>query len=152
MLLAIGVIILCGAIGGVVNAFITDNGFFFPKMETVDNKKIWRPGALSNILIGAFAAVLIWALYGRLSELLVIQVSLEQAAADPMGLTLGDIGGALITGFGGGRVITAEADKRLLTEATTKAAGSPSDKDAAAKIGTVSPAEALQIAQKMSKS
>jgi len=42
---------LMGAIGGVVNALLSDNGFFLPKRLKVDEQEIIRPGFLGNILI-----------------------------------------------------------------------------------------------------
>jgi hypothetical protein len=45
-------IIVAGALGGFVNALISNNGFALPRRV----EGIWCPGALSTILIGAFAA------------------------------------------------------------------------------------------------
>jgi|SRR6516225_2844439 hypothetical protein len=53
-----------GALGGILNALTTDNGFVFPKFATIsDDARIWRPGALGNLIVGAIAAVVSWALY-----------------------------------------------------------------------------------------
>jgi hypothetical protein len=49
-----------GAIGGVLNALLTDNGFLLPQTK----RGIWCPGFISNVLIGAFAAFGSWPLYG----------------------------------------------------------------------------------------
>ncbi len=151
MITAILVIIVCGAIGGVVNSLITDNGFFMWKTETVDGRGIWRPGVLGNILIGAVVAFVIWAIYGPLKDLIVVPVSQVQSSVDQIGLTLADLGGALLTGVGGARILTAEVDKRLLKEAATRAARSTRDINAAAQIRTAAPAEVLRIAQKMNQ-
>ena len=43
------IIFAFGAVGGVVNALLTDNGFILPKKEQQDNTKIIRPGFLVNI-------------------------------------------------------------------------------------------------------
>ena len=51
---------LFGGLGGVVNALLSDNGFGLPRKES----GVWCPGAISNILIGAFAAFSSWAFYG----------------------------------------------------------------------------------------
>ena len=53
-------IIIAGALGGFVNALISSNGFALPRRIS----GIWCPGALSTILIGAFAAFASWAFYG----------------------------------------------------------------------------------------
>jgi len=43
-------IALAGALGGVANALKSDNGFFMPGREA----KVWCPGFISNVLLGAF--------------------------------------------------------------------------------------------------
>jgi hypothetical protein len=43
---------VAGAVGGVVNALMSDNGFVLPKTA----HGIIRPGYLGNVLIGAVAA------------------------------------------------------------------------------------------------
>jgi hypothetical protein len=53
-------ITVAGALGGTINAFLTDNGFLLPHLK----RGIWCPGTLSNIFVGAFAAFASWALYG----------------------------------------------------------------------------------------
>jgi hypothetical protein len=54
------IIFAFGAIGGVVNALLSDNGFILPKKEERDNTKIIRPGFLVNIFIGGIAALVSW--------------------------------------------------------------------------------------------
>jgi hypothetical protein len=49
---------IAGAFGGVVNALLSDNGFALPRRIS----GVWCPGAVSNILIGAFAAFSSWSL------------------------------------------------------------------------------------------
>lgn len=44
-------IAIAGGVGGIINALLTDNGFPLPRREA----GIWCPGAISNVLIGAFA-------------------------------------------------------------------------------------------------
>jgi hypothetical protein len=45
---------VAGALGGILNALTTDNGFVFPKFAMVsDGARIWRPGALENLIVGA---------------------------------------------------------------------------------------------------
>ena len=56
------IIFACGAVGGVINALLTDNGFILPKKEQQDNTKIIRPGFLVNIFIGGIAALVSWGL------------------------------------------------------------------------------------------
>jgi hypothetical protein len=49
-------ILVAGSLGSVVNALLTDNGFVLPRQQS----GVWCPGALSNVLIGAFAAFSSW--------------------------------------------------------------------------------------------
>ena len=59
-------LIICaaGAVGGIVNALMTDNGFVMPLRETTDGATIIRPGFFGNVVIGAVAAGISWGLYG----------------------------------------------------------------------------------------
>lgn len=103
-----------GALGGVINAVLTDNGFTFPKRE----KGIWCPGALSNILIGSAAAVGSWSLYGSGAA-----IDLAKQAGDrpEISLTFSALTGAFIVGVGGAKWITNEVDKNLLKESIREA-------------------------------
>lgn len=56
MLILLGAIFLAGAVGGVVNALISDNGFVLPQRVASNQSRILRPGFLGNILIGGVAA------------------------------------------------------------------------------------------------
>jgi hypothetical protein len=53
-------VLASGAVGGVVNALLSDNGFIMPRRV----KEILCPGFLSNVLVGALAAFTSWASYG----------------------------------------------------------------------------------------
>ena len=53
-------IAVAGPFGGVVNALLSGNGFALSRRES----GVWYPGAVSNILVGAFAAFSSWAFYG----------------------------------------------------------------------------------------
>ena len=48
-----------------VNALLTDNGFVLPKYVVADPARVWKPGFLGNVIIGAAAAFVTWGLYGR---------------------------------------------------------------------------------------
>jgi hypothetical protein len=62
--LPVVLVFVAGALGGILNALITDNGFIFPTFATISNgARIWRPGVLGNLIVGAIAAVVSWALY-----------------------------------------------------------------------------------------
>lgn len=105
---------LAGALGGVVNALLTDNGFILPTRV----KNILCPGFLSNIFIGAFSAFASWSFYGSgagidLTDLTTrAQISLRFSA----------LAGAFMVGVAGARWITNEADKTLLNASVRVAA------------------------------
>ena len=122
----IGLILLMGSIGGVVNALLSDNGFFMPKRVTVDEQAILRPGAFGNILIGAVSSFVSWALYGPLASV-VISGSANGAVQNSgvaTGVTLSSLGGAVLIGIAGSRWLTNEVDKTILKSATVVAARS----------------------------
>ena len=134
-----------GALGGVVNALLTDNGFILPKREQRDKTKIIRPGFLVNIFIGGVAALVSWGLYGPFAAVFIIG-----GTNDPnlysTGLSLSSVVGGLLVGVGGARWLSNEVDKKLLrAAASTAASGQPNDQKAI-RISAAPPAEALRIA------
>jgi hypothetical protein len=134
-----------GALGGVVNAMLTDNGFILPRKEQQDNSKIIRPGFLVNIFIGGIAALVSWGLYGPFAEVFIIGGT-NDPTVGTTGLSLSSAVGGLLVGVGGARWLTNEVDKKLLrAAASTAASGQPSDQKAI-RISAAPPAEALRIA------
>ena len=103
-----------GAVGGVVNALLTDNGFILPRRE----KTIFLPGFISNVLVGAFAAFASWAFYGSGASVDLAQVTGQTVTS----LRFSALAGAFLVGVAGARWISNEADKQLLKE-TVKVAG-----------------------------
>ena len=139
------IIFVFGAIGGVVNALLSDNGFILPRKEEQNNTRIIRPGFLVNIFIGGIAALVSWGLYGPFAEVFIIGGTIDPNVGRT-GLSLSSVIGALLVGIGGARWLTNEVDKKLLRAAASKAAsGQPSDQKAI-RISAASPAEALNIA------
>ena len=106
----IGSVGLTGLIGGLVNALMAHDGFFLPKMDDVsDGRKIWRPGFLGNMLIGAVTAVVLAGLYSPIGSL-----TLSDSKANPgYDLTVAGLVGALLSGIGGARLLTQEVDRRF---------------------------------------
>jgi len=107
-------ITLAGALGGVVNALVTDNGFVLPQSR----RGIWCAGFLSNIIVGAFSAFSSWAFYGSGAGIDLGNL----AERTQISLRFSALAGALLVGVAGARWITNEVDKRLLKE-TVKVAG-----------------------------
>jgi hypothetical protein len=102
-----------GAIGGLINALVTDKGIRLPRIEHTDKGTVWLPGTLGNLVVSAAAAVVSWALYGAGALTYVIGGAQEAGSAPEPGLTLGALGAAAVIGFGGARWWTIEADKKL---------------------------------------
>jgi small-conductance mechanosensitive channel len=139
------IIFVFGAVGGVVNALLSDNGFILPRKEEQNNTRIIRPGFLVNIFIGGIAALVSWGLYGPFAEVFIIGGTTDPKAVSTA-LSLSSVIGALLVGVGGARWLTNEVDKKLLRAAASKAAsGRPSDQKAI-RISAAPPAEALNIA------
>jgi hypothetical protein len=148
-----------GAVGGVANALISDNGFVLPKRETAAGANVLRPGFIGNIILGAIAAVVFWGLYGPFAEVNVVGDDPREAPNvagatreqedDKVGETLAGLIGALVIGAGGARVITSEVDKKLLRATATEAATKPASSEKVAEIANATPAAALNIAAAM---
>jgi hypothetical protein len=138
-----------GAVGGIVNALITDNGFILPKSVTSGDLTILRAGALGNLIIGAVAAGVSWGLYGPLADALVIGTLPADAKPIVASLSISTLFTAVLLGIGGARWLTNEIDKKLLRAAATEAASSDKNDAAGDRIAVAAPASALEIAKGM---
>jgi membrane associated rhomboid family serine protease len=143
----IGIVFLAGAIGGVINALMTDNGFIVPKNEEASGIKIWRPGVIGNVLIGAVAAVISWGLYGPFTDFVIMG---KQDTEDPS-LKVAAFVGAILVGVAGAKWLSNEVDKKLLKAAAAAAVTGQPAADAPAKMMAGSPANALKIAQSLNR-
>jgi hypothetical protein len=95
--------------GGLLNAFFANEGFILPRMDRLEGDlKVFRPGFLGNVLVGAAAAVILAALYSPLGGVDFAQV----ASRSSFRLTLASIAGAILSGVGGSRLLTQEAGRR----------------------------------------
>jgi hypothetical protein len=125
-----------GGLGGVVNALLSDNGFALPRKES----SVWCPGAVSNILIGAFSAFSSWSFYGS-------GAAIELADKTPrsvISLRFSALAGAFLVGVAGAKWITNEVDKRLLKETVKVAVNSKKlPKEQAEHITDGSPRQVL---------
>jgi hypothetical protein len=147
MLIPIGIIMLSGAIGGIVNALVSDNGFIKPSEENAGEVTIIRPGFAGNILLGAVAAFISWGLYGAFANTVLFGTA--GLGTDEVSVSISSIAGALLVGIGGARWLTNEVDKKLLRTAAATAAASKANFDDSQKIAIASPAQAFNIAKKM---
>ena len=149
--LMLGIICIAGAIGGIINALLTDQGFVKPYKQRNEGVKIYRPGFLGNILTGAIAAGISWGLYGPLASHVILGLSATTSGPPATGLTLSSLVGAVLIGVGGARWLTNEADKNLLRTAASRAASAKPSADAAERIAFASPAEAVEIASELAQ-
>ena len=107
-----------GAFGGVVNAALSDTGLALPHRDKESG--VWCPGAMLNIVVGAFAAFASWSLYGSGAGINLGAESLRTV----IGFNFSVLAGAFLIGVGGAKWISSEVDKRLLKESVKVAAGS----------------------------
>jgi len=142
----IALLIICaaGAVGGLVNALMTDNGFFLPSEQQCNSSVVVRPGFLGNILIGIVTALTSWGLYSSFGS-----VELLQAFPATTSFTIASVIGAMLVGMGGARWLTNEVDKRMLRAAAAEAANAPASPTTAQQMIAASPARVLDIAQKL---
>ena len=99
---------LAGAVGGLVNALITDKGFkmwYYDK--PADGPAVFYPGSFGNALVGAVGAVATWGLNS---------VGIEERSS---GSLWGAVAAAIIVGAGGSRILT-DASTHILRRAVKK--------------------------------
>lgn len=144
------IVFVAGAIGGVVNALMTDNGFLLPKTEISDNVQIVRPGFIGNIIVSGVAACISWGLYGPVATAFIAggPPSTTGSEASAPGLTLAGFVGAVLVGVAGARWLTNEVDKKLLRAAASEAASSQHDAGLAQALSVAPPANALDLAKR----
>ena len=88
-----------GALGGLANCFITGE-FALPQFDSA--KRVWRPGWIGNVIIGAIAAVVVGGMYGPLAHFVVT----TKAPQEVPPLTVAQLLGAIVVGLGGGNILT----------------------------------------------
>lgn len=138
------VIFAAGAIGGIVNALLSNNGFVMPKAEKLAKRTVVRPGLLGNILISGVAACVSWGLYGPFASASLIGGSRMETQST--GLTLAALVGAVLVGIAGARWLTNEIDKTLLRVAASEATNAQPNPENAKRILEASPIKAARIA------
>ncbi len=132
-----------GAIGGVVNALLTDNGFILPRRVS----EIVCPGFLSNLLVGALAAFTSWASYGSGAGVELARSAAAGSARAELSLTFSALAGAFFVGVAGARWITNEVDKRLLKESARLVAHKNVPPEQCERLLQGSPRRALQAVE-----
>jgi hypothetical protein len=147
--LLLSYVAVAGAVGGVVNSLLTDNGFRLPKAEPAGNTTIYRPGWIGNVVVGMVAAVVSWGLYGPLASYYIATTGglKATAASESVGLTLSTLVGAVLIGIGGARWLSSAVDEKVLRAAGAKAAASPASSEAAQAFALGRPVDALRRVQ-----
>lgn len=114
-------ICIAGAIGGFVNALLTD-GLIKPYKEQNGEIRIYQPGYIGNIVTGAIAAGVSWGLYGPVASFFIFNASNQEVVHQGMaGLTLSSFVGAVLVGVGGAKWLTNEAEKKILKQVVVSA-------------------------------
>lgn len=107
----VAAVAVAGAIGGLLNALLSDTGFKMPATVSTDVGRIWQPGWIGNLGIGIIGAVVSYLLYGPVAGATIIGGG--EHAANAFALSAGGLGSALLVGVAGSRWITAEVERQL---------------------------------------
>ena len=148
MLISIGIVMLSGAAGGIINALVSDNGFIIPSEETVEGASIIRPGFAGNIFLGAVCAFISWGLYGVFNNTVIYGNATGFISAD-IPITISAVACTVLVGVGGARWLTNEVDKKLQSIAAKAAVASKTSLDDVRKIPIVMPARPFYVAKEM---
>ena len=127
-----------GATGGIFTTALAREGFRLPSYEA----GVLCPGFLGNVGVGAFAALISWALYGAGAGLELARETAD--ARQALSLTAGALAGAAMVGVAGARWLTSEVDKNLLRETVAHTMPKTMTADEVRVIATASPREVLR--------
>jgi len=97
----------CGAVGGIVNCAISGE-FNYPRFDAA--AKVWRPGWIGNVLVGAVASAVVWGIVGPLAS-----VDLLTGEMAGVRLTVAQLLTSLVIGLSGGKILTLMAEKQAAT-------------------------------------
>ena len=103
-----------GAIGGTLNAYLSDHGIALPTRVN----GVLCPGIFGNIFVGAVSSIVSWAFYGS-------GAAIDLADATPrtvVSVRLTALAGALMVGVAGAKWLTNEVDKTLLRKTVLEVA------------------------------
>ena len=104
-------VLACGGLGGLVNALLAGD-LHLPHREA----NIYSPGWIGNVVVGAVAALVFWGLYGSMARVAIIGTT---APGVPVAFTIAELAGSVVTGIGGGRILSSEVEKKALAKTTT---------------------------------
>jgi len=139
---------VAGAVGGIINATTSDDGFIVPGFkEGDDGEKVFLPGFVGNAFVGAVAAGVSWGLYGPFAAYPIIGA--QPPEPPEPSITIAAFFGAVLIGIGGAKWLTDEVDKRVLQRAAAEAAGRQPDSGKALEMETAKPMRALELAREL---
>lgn len=105
---------LSGAVGGFVNALLAGDLHLPHRAEG----NLYSPGWVGNVVVGSVAALVFWGLYGPMAKVAIIGG--DASATAKAIFTVSEIAGSVVTGIGGGRILSSEVDKRALAQTKDK--------------------------------
>jgi hypothetical protein len=105
-------VLACGGLGGLVNALLAGD-LHLPHRE----ENIYSPGWIGNVVVGAVAALVFWGLYGPMAKVAVIGTT---APGVPVAFTIAELAGSVVTGIGGGRILSSEVDRKTLEKTSSE--------------------------------
>ncbi len=107
------IVIICaaGALGGLVNALLTDNNVMLPQSKD----GVLKAGIVGNIIVSAAAGLIAW---GSTTDVAKIVLCTASGCANAEGnlLSIGMLVASILVGAGGARVLTSEIDKRSMVK------------------------------------
>jgi hypothetical protein len=104
----VALVCACGGIGGLVNALLAGD-LHLPHREG----NLYNPGWIGNVVIGAVAALVFWGLYGPMAKLAIVGPASDGAKVI---FTVAELAGSVVTGIGGGRILSSEVEKKALAK------------------------------------
>jgi hypothetical protein len=100
------IVFACGCFGGFVNALLTGE-LKLPHRDPAGH--VYSPGWIGNVISGGVAALVFWGLYGPLAKNVIVGPGSVEFT-----FTLSELAGSIVTGIGGGRLLTSEIEKKAL--------------------------------------
>ena len=97
------IVALTGALGGLTNCLLAGE-FTIPHSDV--KRRVWNPGWISKILIGAIAAIVIWGAYGPAASYDLVSGQLGN-----FHLTVAQLVSSFLVGVSGAKILTTIAQK-----------------------------------------
>src|SRR4051794_36055270 len=104
--LIVFLVLACGAVSGFVNALLAGD-LHLPRRD----EDVYSPGWIGNVVVGAVAALVFWGLYGPMAKTAIVG---PRSPNIQVILTVAELAGSVVTGIGGGRILSSEVEKKAL--------------------------------------